>query len=740
MIVSVVVCAYTLDRWDALEAAVASCVGQSRPPDEIWLVIDHNEELRERAAREIVGAQVVANRFEKGLSGARNTGVALSKGDVIAFLDDDAFGDPTWLEELIAPFEDPAVAGVGGWVEPHWEVEEPEWLPSTFYWVLGCSYRGLPGDGATIRNPIGASMALRREVFAVGGFTSGIGRVGRVPLGCEETELCIRYGVRHPEERFVLARSSIVHHRVPASRATWHYVWTRCWAEGLSKAAVSSLVGATSGLAAERRHVARAIPAELIENLRGPDRRADSAGRIGVLVGGTLVAAAGWLWGRRVFRRRPLNPAPGVIDLVNGATPSGVHDGGVAPGDATAPPGVTAGEPFVPIPIVRVDLDDVDDDAVSPGDGRRVWIEGLRDGQVVGAIEARPGPDGLAPADRQRLMDAAEGAELLDWDAVADANLVRVSVVVPTICREPERLAHTVDSLLALDYPDLEIVIVDNRPDAPPEGLADVLAGRPVRVVHERRAGVSNARNRGIAETTGTIVAFTDDDVVVDPEWVRAIALRMALSPEVDAVGGLVRPEVLDIEAQLWFEEFYGGFSKSLRRHIVSLAQPDPADPLFPYAPGRYGAGCNMAFRRTALERLGGFEPALGTGTLARGGEDLAIFLRVVLDGGVVAFEPAALVYHTHRTSVRAFHRQVFGYGVGLMAAYTSLVVREPERALAMARLLPEGVAHLFRPRANRSQSARPSYPPSTTVLQLLGMAVGPIAYVRSRLVNPPRG
>jgi glycosyltransferase involved in cell wall biosynthesis len=731
MIVSIVICAYTLDRWDALQAAVASCVGQSRPADEIWLVIDHNEELLERATREITGARVVANRFEKGLSGARNTGVALSMGDVVAFLDDDAFADPTWLAELIAPFDDPGVAGVGGWVEPYWEAGEPAWLPSTFYWVLGCSYRGLPGDGATIRNPIGASMALRREVFSVGGFTSGIGRVGRVPLGCEETELCIRYAARHSAERFVLARSSIVHHRVPASRATWHYVWTRCWAEGLSKAAVSSLVGSTSGLAAERRHVARAIPAELLENLRGPDRRGEAARRIGVLVGGTLVAAAGWLWGRRVFARRPLQPAPGVIDLVDGAAPASTPD----------PPESSASETFTPIPVVRVDLDAVGDDTViSPGDGRRVWVEARRDGQVVGSIEARPGAEGLSSTDRQRLTDAAAGAELLEWDAVADSDLARVSVIVPTICREPDRLAHTVDSLLALDYPDLEVVIVDNRPDAPPDGLAQVLAGRRVSIVHEPKAGVSHARNRGIAETTGSIIAFTDDDVVVDPRWARAIALRFALSPEVEAVGGLVRPEVLDIEAQLWFEEFYGGFSKSLRRHIVSLAQPDRADPLFPYAPGRYGAGCNMAFRRSTLDRLGGFEPALGTGTPARGGEDLAIFLRLVLGGGVVAFEPAALVYHTHRTSAQAFHRQVFGYGVGLMSAYTALIVEDPKRAMAMARLLPEGLAHLFRPRANRSPSTRSSYPPSATVLQLLGMAVGPVAYAKSRRVNPPHG
>ncbi|MFI5036188.1 MAG: glycosyltransferase [Acidimicrobiales bacterium] len=725
MIVSIVVCAYTLERWDALLAAAASCQRQTRAPDEIWLVTDHNEELRERAALEIPGVQVVANRFERGLSGARNTGVAMSTGDVIAFLDDDAYADAEWLAELIRPFDDPRVAGVGGWIKPDWESGVLAWLPESFYWVLGCSYRGLPDDGAEIRNPIGASMALRRGVFAaVGGFTSGIGRVGRVPLGCEETELCIRYAGRHPEDRFVLARSAVVHHRVPATRATWRYVRSRCWAEGLSKAAVASLVGASSGLAAERRHVARTIPAELLESLRAPDGASVAARRIGVLIAGTGVAAAGWVRGRWIFRLRPLEPAPGVTDLARASD----HDAGP---DAT--PGVAAGEPWSPIRQLGVDLDLDEGWRVAPGDGRRVWVEARRQGQVVGVIEARPGPSGLTPADQERLIESAAGAEPLAWNAVNDADLPAVSVVVPTIVREPDRLVRTVDSLLGLDYPRIEVVVVDNRPDASGDDLARLLAGRAVRIAHEPTPGISGARNRGVAESSGEILAFTDDDVVVDPRWVRALAMRMVLSPEVGAVGGLVCPEALDEPAQLWFEEFYGGFSKTLRRSVVSLARPDPADPLFPYAPGRYGAGCNMAFRRSALAGIGGFEPALGTGTRARGGEDLAAFLRVVLNGGVVAFEPAALVRHHHRATPREFRRQVFGYGVGLTAAYAALVAERPGRALAMLRLVPRGVAHLGRPRDQRSPSLRPTYPPSTAGLQLVGMAWGPWAYVRSR-------
>ena len=221
---SVVICAYTMDRWDALIAAINSCLEQSPAPNEIVLVIDHNDDLLAQASLKATGVRVVPNRFAKGLSGARNTGVEESTGDVVVFLDDDAYADRGWLEALMRPLHDERVAGVGGWILPHWETAEPEWFPESFLWTIGCSYAGLPSSNSVIRNPIGASMAIRRRVFdRVGGFTSGLGRIGRIPLGGEETELCIRYNAIEPLEHFVLRRDAIVHHRVPSSRLTWHY-------------------------------------------------------------------------------------------------------------------------------------------------------------------------------------------------------------------------------------------------------------------------------------------------------------------------------------------------------------------------------------------------------------------------------------------------------------------------------------------------------------------------------------
>jgi GT2 family glycosyltransferase len=310
MTVTVIICAYTLERWDALKNAVGSCLAQTHRPDQIVVVVDHNDELFKRAASELEGVVVVPNGSAKGLSGARNTGVEASVGEIIAFLDDDAFADPAWLAAMCIPFTDPMVAGVGGWIVPAWQESVAAWFPETYYWILGCSYQGLPESGATLRNPIGANMAIRRGVFAaVGGFTSGIGRIGKVPLGCEETELCIRYTATAPGERFVLTRDAVVHHLVPPSRLSWHYFRTRCWAEGLSKAAVSSLVGSKSGLASERAHLARSLPRELGKCIRQLPRHPRVAStKVALIFAGAAIAAAGLVRGTAALRRAPISP------------------------------------------------------------------------------------------------------------------------------------------------------------------------------------------------------------------------------------------------------------------------------------------------------------------------------------------------------------------------------------------------------------------------------------------------
>jgi GT2 family glycosyltransferase len=296
--VSVITCAYTDQRWDALVDAVASAHAQDPAPHEVVVVIDHNDDLLVRARHDLAGARVVANEESRGLSGARNTGVRHATGEIIAFLDDDARARPGWLQALTRAFADLGVIGTGGVAHPVWEADTPAWIPAEFLWVVGCSYRGLPPTSAEIRNPIGANMAFRRSVLVgVGGFTDGIGRVGRTPLGCEETEFSIRARVA-TGGRIVQMPDAEVEHRVTADRTRWRYFRRRCWAEGLSKALVARSVGSDAALERERSYVMRTLPTGVVRGLADACRGDRSgAARSAAIVAGLAITVTGYLVG-----------------------------------------------------------------------------------------------------------------------------------------------------------------------------------------------------------------------------------------------------------------------------------------------------------------------------------------------------------------------------------------------------------------------------------------------------------
>ena len=296
---SVVVCAYTERRWDILREAIVAALAQRPAPSEVLVVVDHNDTLRERCEAELPpGVRVLANEGGRGLSGARNTGVRHAAHGVVVFLDDDAVPEEGWLRELLEPYDDPLVVGVGGKALPRWSTEPPGWLPAEFLWTVGCSYRGLPTSPAPVRTPIGANMSFRRSVFDAGGFTEGIGRLGTTPLGCEETELSIR--IRQSASRAVIlyAPSALVRHLVPPERLTLAYFVSRCWAEGLSKALVSAQVGAEDALASERAYTLRTLPSGVLRGIQGAVRGDRWAlARAAAIVAGLVVTSAGYAWG-----------------------------------------------------------------------------------------------------------------------------------------------------------------------------------------------------------------------------------------------------------------------------------------------------------------------------------------------------------------------------------------------------------------------------------------------------------
>jgi GT2 family glycosyltransferase len=306
---TVVVCAYTLERWDDLTAAVDSVRGQVRPADEFVLVVDHCPELAARARALLPGVRVVASRGRPGLSGARNTGIAEARGSILAFLDDDAVADPQWTRRLLACYSDRRVLGVGGSIRPRWDARRPAWFPAEFDWVVGCTYRGMPETRSPVRNILGANMSFRREVLmSDGGFRSDLGRARGRPLGCEETELCIRAAASNPESVLIYEPGATVRHRVPRQRATWSYFRARCFAEGLSKAAMVRQTGTRRGLSTERSYMRSTIPSALLRPPRGDDRRPRLATAPAV-VAGVAVTAVGYLLGR-------LSVLPGVLRIV----------------------------------------------------------------------------------------------------------------------------------------------------------------------------------------------------------------------------------------------------------------------------------------------------------------------------------------------------------------------------------------------------------------------------------------
>ena len=314
-----------------------------------------------------------------------------------------------------------------------------------------------------------------------------------------------------------------------------------------------------------------------------------------------------------------------------------------------------------------------------------------------------------------------------------------LSVVIPTRDR-PERVLACVRSVLATGYPGLDVVVVDNAPSSDATERAIAGAGLPgVRYVREPRAGTSRARNLGLREARGNLVAFLDDDVLVDPAWAAAVARGFLSDPWVDCVTGPIVAAELETEAQVLIEE-YGGFDKGFTRRVLDPASPPAGAPLLPYTVGTLGSGANMAFRRSAILGLGGFDVALGGGTTSRGGEDLAAFLGILLGGSRLAYEPSMLVRHFHHRSYARLRRVLFGYGIGLGAYLARTVITDPRQVVAIGRRLPRGLAYMFDPGSPKNAKRRSDYPRELTVCEWTGLALGPVAYATARLRMVRRG
>lgn len=309
--------------------------------------------------------------------------------------------------------------------------------------------------------------------------------------------------------------------------------------------------------------------------------------------------------------------------------------------------------PATRLPMAAAALIEIAVGAIVPAVGHYVLDRGFR---AHPALDGPPDLGALAvleqPLDRiDRLLRAPEGPG------------PTVSVVVCTRDR-PEALARCLDAIGALDPPPAEAVVVDNAPAT--DATERVVASRPgVRYVREPRPGLDVARNAGVRHSTGDVVAFTDDDVVVHPRWLAGLRRAFAHA-DVAAVTGLVLPAALATEAQILFETHWG-FNRGYRVRTYDTdyfaRTRASGTPVW-----EIGAGANMAFRREVFDRVGGFDERLDVGAAGCSG-DSEIWYRVLAAGATCRYEPTAVVHHVHRERMDGLRRQLFYYMRGHVAA-----------------------------------------------------------------------
>ncbi len=313
-------------------------------------------------------------------------------------------------------------------------------------------------------------------------------------------------------------------------------------------------------------------------------------------------------------------------------------------------------------------------------------------------------------------------------------NAPLISIVICTHER-PEMLAGCLESVFKIESPSYEVIVVDNAPKT--NGTHTVVERLSkhftnLRYVIEPHQGQCWARNAGARAAKGDIIAFTDDDVIVDPHWLVGILRGFATSDDVGAVNGLTIPAELETEEQTWFEQS-GGFNKGYEKKIYGMQQNRSDRAFYPLSAGIFGTGANLAIKKSALEKVGYFDPALGAGTITTCGDDLAMYVQLLLAGYQLVYEPSAFLQHIHRREYAALQKQIYNYGVGFTAFLTKTLLDHPSLIPGFLLQIPYGLYLLFSPRSFKNKKKENTYPSTLKGLEYRGMLRGGYAYLKSK-------
>lgn len=362
--------------------------------------------------------------------------------------------------------------------------------------------------------------------------------------------------------------------------------------------------------------------------------------------------------------------------------------------------------------------------------------DGYRRARLLVRSHSRPVTLLTLPIDSGVLDGVELAAAVSGWNVEAgteqnvQATMPSITVVICTRNRV-DSLRAAVESVLHCEYPSFDLVIVDNASDDDSaEQFVTALGDARISLVREPLPGLAVARNTGIGAARGEIIAFTDDDVVVDRLWLHWLGSAFAAEARVGCVTGIVPSGELRTPTQNYFEQRVS-WANSLDRTVFDMSAPPPDKPLFPFQVGLYGTGANFAIRRSAAVAIGGFDEALGAGSPTAGAEDIDIFVRLLISKWQLVYEPAAIVWHRHRHDVSALQAQARGYGLGLGAWLTKVALDRTLRPMALRRM---GLALRHLHAISESPEVADFEPPeSLRRIQLTGIARGPIALASAR-------